>query len=463
VGKACKSIVVERDYVCKDYSDTYVHFYAKKFASYPKKCFRLLFFRETVRSIDWRNVRDYAGSFIGYSVVRPTWIRSIGRTVLDPRYCDGVDGFMCVGRHHVHFLGDTFTVHGFPYISQDGDVTICAHAASWMCFRHFSELQPKYREIYPYQITQLTTDLSRGRLTPSDGTTIGQIVEMFSRFGFFPMVYFRDTYAHKPGLFERLLYYHVESGLPPVLGVEGHAVVAIGHTSDFEIRLATRKPKDQPWYSSMFVTSFVINDDRRRPYEKMRVDERVSISGNLSKLTLGNVQSFVVPLPEKAHLPAEDVELKTVTLLRDGPISLEALSQNLSFKDVVLRICLTSSEAYKQHLVTSPLPHELNDIYLNLPMPHYIWLAELSTRELSREHKALGEIIWDATGVREEAFPWIVVHYPDVLLVNDRSHVHTLPPQLALEGRSEYPVFQGSNLTAIGSAVKQGAGKYGTA
>ena len=125
----CRTIVVEHRYVCKDYRDTYTNWYAKKFATYPDKCSRLLFFRDSISGEHWWNVPSYAESFIGYSVIRPTRITCIGRTILDPEHCSGVQGYMCVQEYRANLLGERLTVKGLPHITQDTDVTVCAHAA----------------------------------------------------------------------------------------------------------------------------------------------------------------------------------------------------------------------------------------------------------------------------------------------------------------------------------------------
>src|SRR5712692_1204077 len=56
LSDTCKMVVIERDYVCKDYRDTYTNYYAKKFATYPDKCVRLLFFRKPIAPRNWWNV-----------------------------------------------------------------------------------------------------------------------------------------------------------------------------------------------------------------------------------------------------------------------------------------------------------------------------------------------------------------------------------------------------------------------
>jgi len=46
-------IYIEHDYVDADYRDTYSHFYSKKFAHYPDRAIRLLFFSDPIAADDW--------------------------------------------------------------------------------------------------------------------------------------------------------------------------------------------------------------------------------------------------------------------------------------------------------------------------------------------------------------------------------------------------------------------------
>src|SRR6185503_9327187 len=44
----CKSVIVESDYVDKDYQDEHAAFYCKAFKKYPPRCVRLHFFGQTI-------------------------------------------------------------------------------------------------------------------------------------------------------------------------------------------------------------------------------------------------------------------------------------------------------------------------------------------------------------------------------------------------------------------------------
>jgi hypothetical protein len=87
-----KTIVLEKGYVDADYRDTYFNFFSHKFAQYPSKTNR---------------------------------VTPIGRTILDPSKLPFVSGHVCTSEYLVHILGAELTAKGFPYMSQDTDVTVC--------------------------------------------------------------------------------------------------------------------------------------------------------------------------------------------------------------------------------------------------------------------------------------------------------------------------------------------------
>ncbi len=80
------------------------------------------------------------------------------------------------------------------------------------------------------------------------------------------------------------------------------------------------------------------------------------------------------------------------------------------------------------------LPKQLPRIYAFREMPKFIWIAELSTRDLYKQGKVLGEIIWDATANPYDPFGFISVHYPERLILNDRH-------SLSEEGPDRFTTF----------------------
>ncbi|MDD2898394.1 MAG: hypothetical protein PHI31_06740, partial [Desulfuromonadaceae bacterium] len=79
-----KSVLIEKSYIDKDYRDAYSNFYSKKFANRPSTTYRLHFFNCLIPAENLFSLDQYRENYIGYSVIRPTQLNAIGRTILDP-------------------------------------------------------------------------------------------------------------------------------------------------------------------------------------------------------------------------------------------------------------------------------------------------------------------------------------------------------------------------------------------
>ena len=420
--KRARSAVVECKYIDKDFRDVYSGFYSRKFAKYQSRCLRIHFFSRIVNERDLCSLDRFQDDYIGYMTVRPTRAQCIGRTIFDPRRLDGVVGSICCARYKVHICGAELEVQGFPFIKQHKDVTRCAHAACWMVFRYLSQKYRTYKEVYPYQITQMTSDYSLGRLVPSShGLTVSQIAEIFTRFGLSPEIYCRENYA--PLEFERFLLAYVSSGLSVICTIEreNHAVVAVGHISG-------RQPNENLLGGTEVLTSYdylqglVINDDNWFPYQVMLTPGPPRLV-QTSEYTTSDIDAFVVPLYEKMHLTAEQVEKLTLKLMDDEALGLKELSPSLPKSEVVIRVLLASSVSYKafrSHKAEGArAPRGIDRLYAQLPMPRFIWLAEIASKSSFSKSKVLGEIIWDTTATPDDVMSFLVLHYPSCLIVND--------------------------------------------
>jgi len=419
-----KSIVLEREYYDADYRDTYFNFFSRKFASYPNKTMRANFFTEKISPRMLFKLDLFQEYYIGFSVIKPNRVRSIGRTILNPKKLTNINGYICTCDYPVHILGAELFANGFPYMGQDSDVTVCAHAASWMVFRYFSQRYSRYAEMWPYEVTQLTQDVSHGRLVPSKGLTAWQVTEMFSRFGFYPEIYVRQEPQYSP-IFDSLLYSYVESGLPVVAGLEshGHAITINGHISDFSGGVVGT--------SYQYLKGFIANDDNHMPYHGIRKNDPRP-PGHWSDYKISDIDLFIVPLYEKIHLSAEHVMKLTEAILTNNDIGIDACSNVLGYNQLITRTFLTSSKSYKMFRRREDLPFGISRVYSELQMPKFIWICEISTPELYTDGKVVGELIFDATANRYDRFAFLVIHYPDFLLINNRNFLTDDPQRFII-------------------------------
>jgi len=409
-----RTVVIEKGYVDADYRDTYFNFFSRKFAQYPGKTIRANFFNDKISPRMLFKIDRYQDEYIGFIVLRPNRVTSIGRTILDPAKLPFVFGYICVSEYPVHILGAELTARGFPYMSQDTDVTICAHAACWMIFRYFSQRYNRYAEKWPYEVSQLTRDVSTGRLVPSKGLTAFQVTEMFSNYGFSPEIYSRMQYCD---LFDQLLYMYVESGLPVVAALSGHshAITIIGHLSDYTTILPTT-----PESSDAYLSGFIANDDNFLPYQAIRKNDPTPATGYWSRFKAEEIDTFIVPLYEKIHLSAEHVIILSKAILINADLGLNARSCLLKYENIVTRTFLTSSKSFKRMRRGDSVPFGISNVYCEMAMPKFIWVCEISTPELFQDGKISGEILFDATANPHDRMAFLSIHYPDFLLLNDR-------------------------------------------
>lgn len=452
LDSSVQSVAIERHYIDRDYRDTFSGFHSKKFVTPPSRTVRLHFFADPITAKNLRENKVPTGRYIGYAIIRPTRPNCIGRTLLNPVLIRGLVGTVCKCLEKVSIQGTEMPVEGFPFISQDGDATVCAESATWMVMRYFSNRYRSYREMQPFKITTATQNYARGeRVYPSRGLHLWQMAETLRREGFAPLTYFRENYKDA---FDDLLYTYIESGFPVFALLRGHVVVALGHHSDY----ATPIPAGKRFVkSSVFNRGFVINDDNYFPYQ--RIEPRPAAAPAkpnpmISGYPLEDVVAFSVPLPEKVFLAAEEFASLVDTLLNDHSMGVDANSPTLKAAPVILtRHFLTTCRSFKQHIQARGMGNLLvQDAYHDIPLPHFIWVCELSTPDLyvSGKQRIWGEVLWDATRNAYEPAGFIAVHYPEKLWI-DAGSVLNEPARVkewAIKAPATYPLFR-SNLLEL--------------
>jgi hypothetical protein len=443
LGEKAKTVVFERHYIDKDYRDTFSNFHAKRFSTPDSRCLRLHFFSKAVTREDIKRAENIQADYLGYAIIRPTRPNCLGRTLLKPESRSGVSGSMRLCDETITLQGVELKIRGFPFISQDADVTVCAQSALWMLMRYYSNRYPLYPETFPYQLAKLTEDYSLGRWYPSSGLYLWQMSEALRRLNFSPVTYARDNF---PNDFDHLLYTYIESGIPVLVATERHVVVAFGHKSNYD------QPNPLPngiSFSSQFNHALLVNDDNRIPYQVLRGKKQGT--ANESKFEFKDIEAFVAPLAEKIFLPAESFQKVVTTILNRGDVGYSALSATLSAEPLVLRLFLTTARSFKKRLGERGMGNALvENMYRNLPLPHFFWVCEISHMGVYLQHKIYGEILWDATRNASEPDGWIALHYPEVMVVDVGSALNR-PQKLQkypLQNSQKYPLYR-SNLADI--------------
>jgi hypothetical protein len=413
VGDACKQVLIEYLYNDKDYRSTYYYFYAKKGYRYDINCVRLHFFDDQVELLDGHELRFKRNpneSYLGYMVLRPTRLNTVGRTVMRTKLMRNYGGLIIQHAHKVHLLGHRIEVPGFPYMSQHTDIAVCAHAACWAILRHYSESFPRYREILAFDITRLAHEFDPGGLIPSKGLRLEHAERIFASAGTFPVMVLKDP-SDTESFYRQILAY-VESGFPLFAALDGHAIAVIGHL-DLTYEPNPPRPCTFTWDR---VQGLVVMDDNYMPY--LAVPRGAGTPYGCDAIT-----SYIVPLPDKVYYPAEAVDgialvLATEPALGFDPTDLVA---------PIVRYFLTTASHLRGfvHANRSQFDPILITTIMELSMPQFVWIIEVASESQWRAGQVELRAIVDATAGPYEDQPLFLMHDNARAYVCDRGGDHS--------------------------------------
>jgi len=416
ISSAVKAVLIETDYIDKDYRSTYYNFYAKKGQRYRPDCMRLHFFDGTVTFDDKALKLSCADDrlmdhYFGYMVLRPTGIATIGRTVLSPDIRSGASRYIITADHKVHLLGYKLTIKGFPSMDQHVDISVCAHAACWSVLRHYSERFNVYREFLTHDITMMAHEFNPGGLIPSKGLQMEHAERVFQEAGTFPVHIARGNGAGDPSFYRQLSAY-VESGFPLFAAMHtlGHAVTVVG----YEWRPAVNTGIPGMRYSWDEVQSLAVVDDNYLPYLSIPAKK-----GGPS-YSAEDIDAFIVALPEKVFYPADAIDRLAPALFKLGSVV------GLPPEDqTIIRYFITTGSALRRFVRNkeSEFDPKLLTTIMTLPFAQFVWIVEFATEAQWAIGQVEARAVIDATASLLEVMPLWLLHSRTQALVFDRRRV----------------------------------------
>ncbi len=425
-------VLVEHPYVDKDYRSTYYNFYAKKGSAYSPHSARLHLFRKgwdckedplRLTSNDSKeellNDAQVQAGYLGFLTLRPTRIQTIGRTVIDPHGLRRAKGWLIEHRHKVHVLGYRLQANGFPFMQQHGDIAVCAHTACWAVLRHYSERYSLYREVLVHDVSKLGREFDPGGLLPSLGITARDAERIFAAVGTFPLLV-SDGEPPKDGQarFHDEMLAYLESGFP-LFGIQigrQHAVAVVGYRRDTVPHVRGKDYLGRAWD---YVSHLLLIDDNHHPY--MPVPRIGGTAGGKHEPCIGDIDYFIVPLPEKMFLPAAAAFKFADEISANPPEHFEDLGDT---KDLVTR-CFVTTTASWQRFVREQMPSFQPDFgraALELTMPQFVWVVEYATPAQRAKGQVHARMLLDATASTREPLPAFLLHDRKGALWLDRAN-----------------------------------------
>ncbi|PKP58109.1 MAG: hypothetical protein CVT88_07880 [Candidatus Altiarchaeales archaeon HGW-Altiarchaeales-1] len=225
-----KTYILEYPYVEKEWRELYALHYSKTVYFSTPFAFRIHLISEDINNI---NEID-SGSYQGYFTLRPLLLPSqcvISKIVLKPNkdfyeIKEGEELYMVTGEYNIHIGNKHLKIETFPFFSQDGAVTRCAHADLYM----ISELMHIKHNMNPPTIEKIISRAPPsmyGRKIPSvKELTIQDMAISLLENGYFVRVIGN-------GDIKNVLKYidtYIESGIPCIIAFKNHVIVVCGHT-----------------------------------------------------------------------------------------------------------------------------------------------------------------------------------------------------------------------------------------
>lgn len=400
------TIIAETDYIDKTYRDLYYHYYATKLRPFERNCVRLSFCKPVVdENITYsaEDVEKLKDNYLGFLVLRPLGWMCIGRNVINPEALKtvGNDILLCKTNVNATVLGTKVSVSGFPHSSQDGEMMTCAETTIWSIMSYLANRYNTYSMPLGHNIIASLTHSSYERQTPSSGLNFQQISSSLQNQGLACRVYDKENPK-----FKEILSCYIESGIPLALCLEaktfGHAVACIGRkTIDRNtVTLHTVNSNNKNYFVwNKSIDEFVVNDDNMTCYQIMTYVNPCSYYQH-SDWDGMEITHFIAPLHNKIYLDAE-IAIEA---------SLQLIGQYNYNDNSVIRTFLTSSRSYRDYIVSNAsLSEEQKQTFVELDMPKFIWVTEISSESSFKSHKVNGLLLIDATSGQQDMIDSVII------------------------------------------------------
>jgi len=227
-----RTLVVETEYVDRDYLEDYSAYYVRSFQPYHRFCTRIHFFGDDLTQTQLDGiidgtatsaaVRRFRESYCGFLVVRPLPQRIIGRTCIrtyEEGHRAGGRRFPVLVPYEAHLAGLTLGVPSVAYQEQDAGVAACATSALWSAFQ-VTARRFGHAIMPPVAITRAATDraLPEGRVFPSPGLSLGEMCLACHAMSLEAEVV--ALQGQREELLAGVIYSYVSGGLPVIMLVE---------------------------------------------------------------------------------------------------------------------------------------------------------------------------------------------------------------------------------------------------
>jgi hypothetical protein len=435
-----KTIIIEKEYVDRDYLQDYAAYYDRCFHDYSRRTRRLHFFcaafdedafkAELLSHPNSGESLELQAHYLGFIVVKPLPVTIIGRTCLKTYGSDnGRRSFPSLRAYPVNLFGIQLEIVSLAYQEQDTVVAACATSALWTCFQGTGKLF-QHRIPAPVEITSWAGDqlpenlLTAGaRAFPNSGLTARQMAHAIKRVELEPYV----VRSGSPYHLNSIIYAYLRGKIPSILAFQitsydsdeerdigAHAVAVTGFSlSEEGARLES--PVDFNLRSSR-IDKLYVHDDQTGPFSRMewavlpspsQMGDEFAYKGlksNWSDRAFATPDFILLPLYEKIRIP--------FSLIHDSMAALSTMleyiraTEGSSIDSMAAEwdIFLTTVGDYKSSIREEYRSSGIDySARLYVDLPRFLWRVILRTGS-----DVQMDMLFDATGIAQHN---LLVHF----------------------------------------------------
>lgn len=438
-----KTILIENEYVDRDFLEDFSAYYVRCFNHYERFCSRLHFFTCEFSVQEFTHLLENSRSqrispdllnehYLGFIVVKPLPETVIGRTCLKTYPEENQRKFPVVRKYSAHPFGLDLEVTSLAFQEQDSVTSACATSALWSAF-HGTGKQFQHPIPSPVEITRsaIKGHPLQTRAFPNRGLEMPMMAHAIRDVGLEP----HYVGIRHPSILKDTVYAYLRGKIPTILGIELwnktqsldspvglHAVSVTGYSllkCDPENNLRKFLTRARS------MAKIYVHDDQVGPFARMNFDglklqlpcpnhaqcrmpvETLSTSFRPSAGEIGDMRavpiSLLTPLYHKIRIPY-DIVLETVRsfdgfvkLIAAEGIDCLALDAGLEWD-----IYLTTNNDLKREILrldSSAMAQPYRNEVLRESMPRFLWRATARQNE-----SLLLDLLFDATDIEHGQF-----------------------------------------------------------
>ena len=429
---SAKTILVENEYIDRDFLEDTAGYYVLCFRDYPRKCRRMHFFSIPFEAADFHKIlcgespdlaHQLQRAYLGFIVTKPLPATFIGRTCLktyDQTVEEGRRKYPVTHSYEVNLFGLKLTVESLAFQEQDQVASACATSALWSAFHGCGTIMP-IPIPSPIVITKIATEHLplETRTLPNSGLSPFHMAYAIRKLGLEPY----SIPGTNEFIFKGTLYAYLMARIPVILVVDlydgsavdarfmgKHAIVAAGFSLGVQDPVAI---PDGPFFmKAARIDKIYAHDDQIGPFARMAVFPLPDADPSCTCLTTewkdqngetGKVYAvprvILIPLYHKIRITYGSL-LDTVVAFNEVVENLKAHGFLYLPERIEWDIYLTTVNQIKTEVFASPdITGQYKSEVLLRNLPRFIWRASANC-----QGRIILDLLFDATDIEQAPF-----------------------------------------------------------